>query len=72
MQKFRSAVERSRLLLPKQVSELFLNLDLIQEFHKSFLCELEERLSLWSACCSSVTPDDSLAMFLGKEIRKSI
>ena len=38
---------KSQLLSARQVSELFGNLDVIQEFHKDFLRELENRLDTW-------------------------
>ncbi|XP_062521727.1 FERM, ARHGEF and pleckstrin domain-containing protein 2-like [Corticium candelabrum] len=44
---FRNQVVKSQLLSPRQVSELFGNLDLIQEFHKNFLAELEKRMAIW-------------------------
>jgi hypothetical protein len=44
---FRNQVVKSQLLSPRQVSELFGSLDLIQEFHKNFLAELERRMAMW-------------------------
>ena len=48
---FRNQVVKSQLLSPRQVSELFGNLDLIQEFHKNFLAELEKRMAIWYVQC---------------------
>eukprot|EP00118_Oscarella_pearsei_P004425 m.18912 g.18912 ORF g.18912 m.18912 type:complete len:1153 (+) comp27750_c0_seq3:285-3743(+) len=45
----REEIEHSHILLPRQISELFVNLDLIENFHRHFLDELEGRLDYWDA-----------------------
>lgn len=44
---FRSAVVKEDAMPADLMTLLFSNIDPIYEFHRGFLCELEQRLALW-------------------------